>query len=271
MPMKLTTEIIRSLPVVIAMSIGVALADDNDPANMPAVKDTVYDWRSGDSDEWVTRDCLLDPHMIIDLASPVPGVISRIEVDKGDRIKKGDTVVYLRSEVEQALVNLNIAEVEFSKITITRNDELFQQKLISPQERDEIALKSELDRLKLAAAQARLRQKRINSPISGVVLERLMDPGEYVNDLPILKIASLDPLHVEAVLPRELFGSIKPGMKAEVGLEKPIGGIRSAKVSVVDPVIDAASGTFGVRLLLPNAKNRIPAGLKCKIRFLSVE
>lgn len=269
--MKLINDAIRSLLFVIAMSSGPALADDNNPANMSGVKDTVYEWRTGGSDEWVTRDCLLEPHMIIDLASPVPGVISRIKVDKGHRVKKGNTVVYLRSEVEQALVNLNKAEVEFSKITITRNDELYQQNLISPQERDEIALKSDLARLELATAEARLQQKRINSPISGVVLERLMDPGEYVNDLPILKIASLDPLYVEVVLPRELFGSIKPGMKAEVGMEEPVGGIRIAKVSVVDQVIDAASGTFGVRLLLPNKKNRIPAGLKCKIRFLPVK
>lgn len=266
--MKLNTETIRSLLIVIAMSVGAVHADNTNQENKPSATDPGYDWRSGDSDEWATRDCLLEPHMIIDLASPVSGVISRIKVDKGDRVKKGNTVVYLRSEVEKALVNLKMAELEFSKITITRNDELYRQNLISPQERDEIALKSELAGLQLATTKARLQQKRINSPISGVVLERLMDPGEYVSDHPILKIASLNPLYVEAVFPRELFGSIKSGMKAEVGLEEPIGGVHNAKVSVVDQVIDAASGTFGVRLLLPNKKNRIPAGLKCKIRFL---
>jgi hypothetical protein len=36
---------------------------------------------------------------------------------------------------------------------------------------------------------------------------------------------------------------------------------------VVDPVIDAASGTFGVRLELPNSDYRLPAGLRCKVRF----
>ena len=44
-------------------------------------------------------------------------------------------------------------------------------------------------------------------------------------------------------------------------------GTHTARVKVVDPVIDAASGTFGVRLELPNPNYRLPAGLKCKVRF----
>jgi multidrug efflux pump subunit AcrA (membrane-fusion protein) len=37
--------------------------------------------------------------------------------------------------------------------------------------------------------------------------------------------------------------------------------------AIVDRVVDAASGTFGIRLEIPNPGNRIPAGLKCKVRF----
>jgi membrane fusion protein (multidrug efflux system) len=69
------------------------------------------------------------------------------------------------------------------------------------------------------------------------------------------------------VLPVSRFGSIKVGQPAEVFPEQPVGGQYSAKVEVVDPVVDAASGTFGVRLRLPNPGNRIPAGVKCRARF----
>ena len=65
----------------------------------------------------------------------------------------------------------------------------------------------------------------------------------------------------------ELFATIKVKTVAEVALESPIGGLYKAEVTVVDQIIDAASGTFGVRLTLPNPKNTIPVGLKCKIRF----
>lgn len=46
-----------------------------------------------------------------------------------------------------------------------------------------------------------------------------------------------------------------------------MGGRYEASVKVVDRVIDAASGTFGVRLQLPNPGYRVPAGVKCRVRF----
>lgn len=45
-------------------------------------------------------------------------------------------------------------------------------------------------------------------------------------------------------------------------------GASAATVTVVDRVIDAAIGTFGVRLSLPNPDYRLPAGLRCQVRFL---
>jgi hypothetical protein len=41
-----------------------------------------------------------------------------------------------------------------------------------------------------------------------------------------------------------------------------------AEVVVVDKVIDAASGTYGVRLELANKDHTIPSGLKCKVHFM---
>lgn len=216
---------------------------------------------------WNTQDCLLEPSMVVDLSSPVIGVITRIEVDRGDPVADGATVVRLNAKVEEADVRLKQARAEFSRVTVKRNEELFEQKLLSPQERDQIGLDSEIARLELNAAVARLRQKDIVSPISGIVLERLMDPGEYVGEEPILRIARLDPLNVEAVLSKELFGTVRNGDQATVTLEEPLGSALNATVVVVDPVIDAASGTFRVRLHLPNPHNSVPAGLKCTVAF----
>jgi membrane fusion protein, multidrug efflux system len=80
-----------------------------------------------------------------------------------------------------------------------------------------------------------------------------------------MKLAQIDPLNVEVILPVTLFPSIKVGMRAMVVPEAPVGGQHFAEIKIVDSVIDAASGTFGVRLELPNPNNRLPAGLKCKV------
>jgi multidrug efflux pump subunit AcrA (membrane-fusion protein) len=63
------------------------------------------------------------------------------------------------------------------------------------------------------------------------------------------------------------FGQLKVGDTAVVHPDEPVGGNHSAKVSIVDEVFDAASGTFGVRLSLPNPDNLLPGGLRCHVTF----
>ena len=108
---------------------------------------------------------------------------------------------------------------------------------------------------------------RVRPDPDGVVVERHKSPGEYVGSEPILTLMRIDPLYVELIVPASKFGTIRKGMTAEVRLEAPVGGAYKATVSIVDPVIDAASGTFGVRLTLPNQSLKLPAGLKCDVKF----
>ena len=86
-----------------------------------------------------------------------------------------------------------------------------------------------------------------------------------------MELAQIDPLNVELVLPVRYFGSIKPGMVADVMPQEPVGGMYQAKVVSLDKVIDAASGTFGVRLEFPNPGNKVPAGLRCDAQFQDLQ
>ena len=65
-----------------------------------------------------------------------------------------------------------------------------------------------------------------------------------------------------------VLGKIAVGSQARVQPEEPATEPRNAKVTVVDRVVDAASGTYRVRLELPNSKQSLPAGLKCVVTFI---
>ena len=110
--------------------------------------------------------------------------------------------------------------------------------------------------------------RSVKSPISGVVVQRYKSAGEFANEEPLLRIAELDPLRVEVIVPAQLHVSIENGMRAEVSLESPYQGIFPALVASVDRVVDAASGTFDVRLRLDNPDYRIPPGLRCEVVFV---
>jgi len=68
-------------------------------------------------------------------------------------------------------------------------------------------------------------------------------------------------------VPASYFSKIKQGMGASVKPEMADASAQSAKVVVVDKVIDAASNSFRVRLELPNPNNQLPPGLRCKVDF----
>jgi len=210
---------------------------------------------------------LIEPSETVEVSSQVPGVIDVVEVERGDLVRSGQTVARLKSGVEAAAINLAQARVEFGERKAERNEELFQKKLISTHERDEIATELMVARLELKEAEERFGLRVIKSPVDGVVAARLLGPAEYVGENPILTIARIDPLYVEVVAPVDFFGKIKPGAKAKVFPEAPVSGEYTAEVIVVDKVIDAASGTFGVRLKLANKSYKLPAGLKCRVVF----
>jgi RND family efflux transporter MFP subunit len=239
-------------------------------------------------------ECIIEPEMSIELSSPVDGVIETVRVDKGDRIKQGQVLVLLGASVERAALAMARAsadmsnEIESAKVRseyMKRKSEqyalLFQRKAISAFDKDQVdtdALLARLEvkkteneqhlaKLNVAQAEAALKQRELKSPISGVVVERFLHAGESVKDHPVLKLAKIDPLRVEVVLPAEMFGQIAVGMNARVRPETPQQESYAAEVSVVDPVIDGASGTFGVRLKLPNPGAKLAGGLKCQVEF----
>jgi RND family efflux transporter MFP subunit len=239
---------------------------------------------------------LIEPHRVIKVGSPTEGILATVAVDRGDLIHKGQVLATLESGVEKATMETARARAEmegplkakqaskelFDGKTV-RLQQLFTKDLASASEMEEAEANREVSTRQLQEALenktlAELEYKRavevvnrliIRSPVNGVVVERLLSPGEYIKDQPVLKIAEIDPLNVEVIIPVERLLSVKAGMRAKVIPEAPIGGDYTAVVSIVDRVVDAASGTFGVRLSLPNPGNRLPAGLKCRVIFPS--
>jgi multidrug efflux pump subunit AcrA (membrane-fusion protein) len=129
-------------------------------------------------------------------------------------------------------------------------------------------LNHRIAQLDVAQAEALLRQRALVSPVDGVVMERLLRPGEFRHDQsPVFTLAQVDPLRVEVFVPAAYHGQIRAGMIGQVVPDLPGAAAVTATVVVVDPVMDAASATFGVRLVLANPERTLPAGIRCAIRF----
>jgi len=239
------------------------------PAAVAPVKTLAL--QSGNAGKKISDDmeCLVEPHQTSSVGSAVEGTLAEVLVDRGSLVTKGQVVARLHANVESATVALRAAQEAFGKRKVERNDELFRKELISANDKDELETQTRIAGLEHRQQQEVLAQRTIRSPLNGVVVERFLAPGEHISNEKILKIAQIDPLNVEVVAPVELFGAVRSGMVGEVTFTPMLAGTYKAKVTVLDRVIDAASGTFGVRLELPNPGSKIPAGIKCKVRFVA--
>jgi RND family efflux transporter MFP subunit len=250
------------------------------------------------SSAWAaTFECLIQPNQVIDVRSRAEGLISKVYVQRGDAIKAGQVLVELESSAERSAVaaakyrsemggRVRAAQerVQYASTKAMRTSELSKQHFVAAQARDDAQAEMLVAQAELIDAQENqqlahldylhqvdlLNLRTIKSPFDGVVMDRMLNPGDLTQygteTKPILKIAQIDPLRVEVVLPLDYYRKLKIGMSGEVVPEH-LGGRYPARVKVIDKVFDAASGTFGVRLTLPNGQHAIPGGIRCQVDF----
>jgi len=212
-------------------------------------------------------DCLIEPNLTVEVATSASGILKEIRVDRGYLIKKGEILAILENEVEKANVAHARARVEFATKKFRRMEQLQKEQMVSMQQLDEAKAEHDLAVAEYQKAAELLRQRTITSPLSGVVVEKFVSVGEMVENKKIVKVAQVDPLNVEIIAPVSMIGGFSAGARVLVFPEGPVQGPLEASVKLVDRVVDAPSGTFRVRLELPNAKSEIPAGVRCRAKL----
>ncbi|MGI4846962.1 MAG: efflux RND transporter periplasmic adaptor subunit [Janthinobacterium lividum] len=242
--------------------------------------------------------CLIEPERTAELGSPSIGVIKSMLVERGDHVRKGQVIAVLRDDIERASLDVAhsraVADAEVRAAQAgadlanqrrKRAIDLQAKGFIASQALEQTISETRVAEEKLlqareqkralekesALAEVRLGERSIRSPFDGVIVERYFTAGERVEEKPMVRVARIDPLRVEVVMPSAMYGSVHAGTQARVIPDLAGMAPIAATVALVDKVLDAASSTYRVRLLLPNPTGSIPAGLRCHIEFAGLE
>jgi cobalt-zinc-cadmium efflux system membrane fusion protein len=106
---------------------------------------------------------------------------------------------------------------------------------------------------------------RLRSPIAGIVIERMVNPGAGVEaGKPLLTIANISTLWVIANVPENEMPNIQLGMTAQVVLE---GRKIAGRVSYIDPRLNEDTRTSRVRIVINNQNNHIQTGSFAQVEF----
>lgn len=241
-------------------------------------------------------ECIVKAEQIARVGASARGVLARIDVQRAQPVSRDQIMAELESSEEDAQVRLARLRVssdiavrlaqrraETAELNAERLTTLVKRDLVPKADQEAAILAAQSARLEEEEAEFQLRiaevqlqsalaareRKRIRAPFDGVVTDRLMAVGELYNEqAPVIVIARVDPLHVEAYLPAARHAQVQTGQIAQITLET--GGTVTATIDVIDPVLDAATGTFGLRLTLPNADRSILAGQSCTLRLPAI-
>jgi RND family efflux transporter MFP subunit len=217
------------------------------------------------------------------VASEVEGRVRHVDVQVGDRVRKGQRLLRLSTDLmetslegtraahEQALVELEKAEKDFRRMESLYKEDSVAEAVLDDHYFSKLGLQKKAATLE-AALERLLLQKRkmtINSPFDGVVMEKTVEEGEWVPTGGTVAVVA-DDMEVDVVLdvPAGMLGYLKKGREFDVMSG---GGKLKGRFMSLVPKGDVATRTFSVKLRVRNsagliegmeASASLPSGMK---------
>ncbi len=226
-----------------------------------------------------------DENYTVRVSSPIAGRVTRINVQPGDRVSAGQTLVQIDSPdfaAAAADAAKSRADLQLKEKAYSRSKELFDAEVIARKEFD--TAESDLIQSKAEHQRALQRLRNLSpgdsgaagyvlrSPLTGVVAERTLNPGSEVRpdaQAPLFVIT--DPAHLWVIvdLPERLLGALHPGQGVEVEVDAYPGRRFPARVASVGEVLDPATRRVQVRCVLDNREHLLKPEMYARVTPLA--
>lgn len=200
----------------------------------------------------------------IKLRPPAAGMLQKVNVQDGQRVKQGEILFQIDSRREQADLRVSEAQIQLAETELRRAQALASQKTISKED-----LETKMANVAIAQANVELKklaieQLTIRAPFDGVVhtgfiAGEQVSPSDFLGDL-----IQIDSLGASFRAPETMVGQVKVGQEIEIQAPSDAHPIK-AKISSVAPIVDQLTGTFEVQALLVAKTNRLMPGMLVKV------
>ncbi len=204
----------------------------------------------------------LEAESAAQVTAKVSGVLLKLMVEEGDRVKAGQTLAQLDDDAPR----LNLLKVE-SSVKKLENDyrrasEMFERQLLSAEQNDKIRYELETQRATRDLARLELSYTRIVAPISGVITKRMVKVGNFIQiNQSLFQIDNFDPLLAVLNVPERQLNTLAVGQTVAMQVDALPGEQFSGRIQRISPVIDAGTGTFRVTCEFRDSSNRLKSGM----------
>jgi membrane fusion protein (multidrug efflux system) len=203
----------------------------------------------------------------VELRSEINGKISQIYFNEGDRVKKGQLLVRINDDEQQAQLKRLEYNIKLNQDQEFRQKRLLEKEAISQQEYDIVLTQLNSSNAELQQLRAVIAKYSIRAPFDGIIGLRYVSAGSYVS--PSSQIAfmqDIDPVKIEFSVPEKYAGQVKAGNKIQFtinGIDKQYEG----NVYAVEPRIDLATRSLRIRATSPNPERELLPGAFAKVQL----
>ncbi len=208
----------------------------------------------------------------VTISTDLAGIVSKINFESGTQVKKGDLILALDTQQEDAQLRSAESRLNLSKSESARKRDLVEKKAISQSEWD--AAESQVQQMQASVDEmkALIARKHITAPFDGVIGIRQANLGQYVNPgASIVPLQSLDPIYVEFNVPQQHLGEVAVGKKFRItatGLDKKD---FTGEITAIDSVVDPSSRNIMAQGTIENAEQKLRPGMFVNVELLLPE
>lgn len=232
----------------------------------------------------------------VGLKPKLPGRLESVLVDIGDRVAAGQVVATIdrgeidaqldaviaavdvaRAAIESAEASLANAVIEHDRAKVLfESGALPRQRLDAAQTAHRSAVaQRDLARANLAQAEATVRRTReiqrdasLRAPVAGFVVERNYDAGAIPGDLPVVVVADIRQLKLEAGVSELEAGRLKTGLPAAVSVQAKPGERFAGQLAAIAPEVDERNRHFRIEVRVANPDGALLAGMYATARLV---
>ena len=175
------------------------------------------------------------------------GVALRVLAEEGQVVRAGQVLVRLDASRAALQAAQTAAMMRKLESNYARSRQLAEQKLISANDNEQLRYDLENARATNKLANLELSYANVTAPISGVIAQRSIKPGNFVQiNTPIFRIVDTSQLEAVLNVPERELATLKAGLPVQLQVDAMPGKTFTGTVDRIAPVVDAGSGTFRV-------------------------
>lgn len=203
------------------------------------------------------------------VATKASGVVTKIYVEEGDRVRAGQALAQL--DGERLALELARTEVTLNKLKreFERNEELYTKQLVSVEEFERVKSEYETQQAAYNLAKLELDYTTVRAPISGIISQRYIKVGNTLQmSNPTFMISDFDPLLAVMYAPEKELGKLQVNQQAQLTVDALSGTVFGGKIKRISPIVDATTGTFKVTIEVRDESRVLKPGMFGRVRIV---